>query len=368
MVWATSPSAAELEDQMMIWLREMLDLPKEWVGSIQNGASEATINALLTARERISGYDINFTGIDSARYRLYCSDQAHSSIDKAVAMAGLGRNNLIKIACDDAFAMDPEALETQIESDLGNGFKPLMVLSAMGTTGSTAIDPLEAIGKITNKYNIWLHVDAALAGTALLLEEMRWMGKGMELADSFVFNPHKWMFTNFDCSAYFVKDKTALIRTFSVNPEYLKTREDEEVNNYRDWGISLGRRFRALKLWFVIRSFGVDELKAKIRNHLEYAQWFKYPVEADDSFELLAPVPLNTICFRVISTNSGESIDELNARILDKINDRGKIFITHTKLDNKYTLRVVIGQTEVEKRHVEKAWSEIRNISYHELP
>lgn len=364
MVWATSPSAAELEDQMMIWLQEMLALPENWVGSIQNGASEATINALLSAREQASNFDTNFSGLKSSDYRIYCSEQAHSSIDKAVAISGLGRDNLIKIPVDKDFAIDVKALEKQIEDDLKHGLKPLMVQCAMGTTGSTAIDSLKEIAKITSEKGIWLHVDAALAGTALLLEEMRWMSEGMELADSFVFNPHKWMFTNFDCSAYFVKDKEALIRTFSINPEYLKTREDDDVNNYRDWGISLGRRFRALKLWFVIRSYGVNELKAKIRLHLELAQWFKNQVQGHRYFELLAPVPLNTVCFRAVAPDlSQDSVNALNERILNEVNDRGNIFITHTKLAGKYTLRMVVGQTEVQKRHIEKAWEEILEVT-----
>ncbi len=300
MVWATSPAATELEDRLMEWLRQMVNLNDNWIGSIQSGASDATLNAILTAREKASGFNTNDKGLVNNKYRIYASEQIHSSIDKAIAIAGIGKTNLIKIAVDNAFAMEVEALEIAIQQDLADGKKPLMIIVALGTTGSTAIDPLSKIVQIAKKHNIWIHVDAALAGTALLLDSMRWLADGVEEADSFVFNPHKWMFTNFDASAYFVKDKQALINTFSVTPEYLRTKEDEQVNNYRDWGVPLGRRFRALKLWFVIRNYGVDGLKEKIASHLKMAQWFKQQVDESEDFEVLAPVPLNTICFRKV--------------------------------------------------------------------
>jgi aromatic-L-amino-acid decarboxylase len=364
MVWATSPAAAELEEQVMEWLKDMLSLPDSWVGSIQNGASDATINAVLSAREKYSDYQINTTGLSHHKFRIYCSEQAHSSVDKAVALSGIGRDNLIKISVDKFFAMNPRALQQQIDRDRNQGYVPLMVVAALGTTGSTAIDPLKDIADITSQENIWLHIDAALAGSALLLKEMRWMADGLAKADSFVFNPHKWLFTNFDCSAYFVKDKQALINTFSINPEYLKTREDPHVNNYRDWGIPLGRRFRALKLWFVIRSYGVEGLQAKIRLHLELARWFEAQVDQAESFELLAPVPLNTICFRYTGQHlTEEEHNSINERLLHKVNKTGKIFITHVILDDKFSLRMVIGQTEVQKKHVEAAWELIANTA-----
>ena len=357
MVWATSPAATELEEKVMEWLKQMLSLPEQWTGSIQSGASDAAINAVLSARERHSSNRINEAGFTHNKFRIYCSQQAHSSIDKAVALSGIGRDNLIKIAVDDDYAMDPALLQDQIIKDKQDGYHPLLVLAAMGTTGSTAIDPLQEIATITSKENIWLHVDAALAGTALILEEMRWMAEGLEMADSFVFNPHKWMFTNFDCSAYFVRDKQALLNTFSINPEYLKTKEDAHVNNYRDWGIPLGRRFRALKLWFVIRNFGVEVLQEKIRLHLALSKWFEEQIITTKSFELLAPVPLNTICFRFAPKEVSEAdINTLNEQLLDLVNKTGKIFITHVKLKGKYCLRMVIGQTEVQKHHIESAW------------
>jgi aromatic-L-amino-acid decarboxylase len=364
MVWATSPAATELEDRLMEWLRQMVGLKDNWIGSIQSGASDATLNAILTAREKASGFNTNDKGLVNNKYRIYASEQIHSSIDKAIAIAGIGKTNLIKIAVDNAFAMEVEALEIAIQQDLATGKKPLMIIAALGTTGSTAIDPLSKIVQIAKKHNIWVHVDAALAGTALLLDSMRWLADGIEEADSFVFNPHKWMFTNFDASAYFVKDKQALINTFSVTPEYLRTKEDEQVNNYRDWGVPLGRRFRALKLWFVIRNYGVDGLKEKIASHLKMAQWFKQQVEETEGFEVLAPVPLNTICFRkVVSEKSLAELNQINEELMHSLNKSGEIFLTHVKLNGIFTLRMVIGQTEVEQRHVEKAWSLIKSMS-----
>lgn len=357
MIWNTSPSAAELEEKVMEWLKEMMGLPNEWTGSIQNGASDSTLNAILTARERVGNYSTNKTGITNNTLRVYCSEQAHSSIDKAMAIAGLGKENLVKISVDESFAMNIDALEEKIQHDLQNGLIPLMVVAAIGTTGSTAIDPLEEIGRVTQKYSLWLHVDAALAGTAMVLPEMRWIAKGLNLADSYVFNPHKWMFTNFDASAYFVKDKTALINTFSETPEYLKTKEDQVVNNYRDWGVPLGRRFRALKLWFVIRSFGVNGIKEKIRLHLSLSQEFKKWIEESNDFVLMAPVSLNTICFRYNQDDRSKvELNQINERLLDKINATGKAYLTHTKLNGWYTVRLVVGQTNVNHHHIEKVW------------
>jgi aromatic-L-amino-acid decarboxylase len=365
MIWETSPAAAELEEQMMEWLKQMMDLPKEWAGVIQDTASTATLCAILTAREKFSDFKINTQGIDNQNFTIYCSSQTHSSIDKAVKIAGLGSQNLRKIAVDAEFAMLPEALVTQIEADLGAGKRPLCVVAAIGTTSSTAIDPLRKIGEICQKYGLFLHVDAAYAGTATILPEKRWIIDGLELADSYVFNPHKWMFTNFDCTAYFVKDKEALIRTFEILPEYLKTKNDSQVNNYRDWGVQLGRRFRALKLWFVIREFGLSGLQAKIRQHLSLAQAFKTKIDTHPEFELLAPVVFNLICFRYkpLNINDLEKINQLNTVLLDKINQSGLAYLTHTKLNEMYTLRLVIGQTNVEAKHIDAVWDLILKYS-----
>ncbi len=362
MIWDTSPAAAELEELCMNWLKEMCALPAEWEGVIQDTASSATLCAILSAREQASEFAVNKAGFEGyTDFRVYCSTETHSSIDKAVKIAGIGAANLVKVAVDDEMGMDPAALEAAIQADLKAGKQPLCVIATLGTTSTTAFDPLEPIGQICQKYGLWLHVDAAFAGTAMILPEQRWMGKGLELADSYVFNPHKWMFTNFDCTAYFVKDKEALIRTFSILPEYLKTSSRGQVNDYRDWGIALGRRFRALKLWFVIRSFGVEGIQVRLRDHLSYAQWLVEQVEAHPHAMLMAPTKLNLVCFRFCPKHlSPEQQDALNEKLLHRLNDSGKLYLTHTKVKGRYTLRMVIGQTYVEKRHVEAAWEEIK--------
>ena len=364
MSWLTSPAATELEEKVMKWTAKMIGLPDYFEGVIQDTASTATLVSLLTAREKVSGQRINEEGFyERGPYTIYCSTEAHSSIERAVKIAGFGKEYLRKIEVDDKFAMIPDALEKAVVKDIQNGFKPLAVIAAIGTTGSTAIDPLKAIGNICKKHNLWLHVDAAWAGTALLLPEMRWMIDGIEQVDSFVFNPHKWMFTNFDCSAYFVKDKGALIQTFEILPEYLKTKEGSNVNNYRDWGIQLGRRFRALKLWFVIRSFGVKGLQEKVSNHIKWAKTFASWIEEDGNFEILAPYPLATVCFRLhpSNINDEEKLNEINAAFLEEINSSEKIFLTHTKLNDKFTIRFVVGQTRTEFHHIEEAWGLIKN-------
>lgn len=364
MSWITSPAATELEERVMQWLGEMIGMPKNFTGVIQDTASTATLTALLMARERVTNFGVNESGYNRQEtYTVYCSAETHSSIEKDVKIAGFGRKNLRKIDCDDEFAMKPGKLEEALRRDLENGNKPACVVATIGTTGSTAIDPLHEIADICSRYEVFLHVDAAYAGTALLLPDMRRMIEGIEQVDSFVFNPHKWMFTNFDCSAFYVKDEALLVKTFEITPEYLKTPEDERVKNYRDWGIQLGRRFRALKLWFVIRNFGVEGLQNKIRKHIALAQKHKETIEKDDNFELLAPVPLNTLCFRFHPSNIDDEkkLNELNSMLLDKVNNSGELFITHTKLDGKFTLRMVIGNANVEQRHVEEAWQLIKD-------
>lgn len=366
MMWITSPAAAELEEEMMEWLKEMLDLPKEWTGVIQDTASTATLCALLSAREKYSDFGINkngFTGKE--KFRIYASGQAHSSIEKDVKIAGFGSENLRKIAVDEDFAMIPKELQKAIEHDLAAGFTPLCIIAALGTTGSTAIDPIDQIGEIANKFNVWYHIDAAYAGSALIIHDFRDKFNNLESADSFVFNPHKWMFTNFDCTAYYVKDKDTLVNTFSATPEYLRTREENDVNNYKDWGIQLGRRFRALKLWFVIRYYGSDGIRQMIQNHIELGQWFADKVIEDGNFELLAPVPLNTVCFRYVpnETQDEQEINSINEDLMNRLNDSGELFLTHTKLGDKFALRMVPGQTEVKQEHVEKAWDLIRKYA-----
>ncbi|MFW9990611.1 MAG: pyridoxal phosphate-dependent decarboxylase family protein [Candidatus Odinarchaeota archaeon] len=366
MSWETSPAATELEERVMEWLRQMLGLPAGFTGVIQDTASTATLCSLLTAREKLTDYEVNRTGLSSKeKFTIYSSSEAHSSIEKAVKIAGFGKGNLRKIPVDDNFALIPEKLEETIKSDKKAGFQPLCVVAATGTTGSTAIDPLRPIGEICKKYQLWLHVDAALSGSALLLPEKRWMIDGIEYADSFVFNPHKWLFTNFDCSAYFVKDPGALIQTFEILPEYLKTEHGSRVNNYRDWGIQLGRRFRALKLWFVIRHYGITGLQDKIRFHIAMTEELAKKIQEHEDFELLAPVPVNTICFRFKPPDVDDlgQINTLNELILKRLNATGKVYLTHTKLKENYTIRFVIGQTEVQQRHVDEGWRLIQETA-----
>ncbi len=365
MIWQTSPAATELEERVMEWLRDMLGLPKTFTGVLQDTASTATLCAIVSARERATDFGSNARGMGIwGNLTAYCSSETHSSIEKGVKIAGLGRENLRKVPVDMEFAMVPSELETAIEADLDEGNRPVIAVATIGTTGSTAIDPLREIGEICQKHGIWLHVDAAHAGSALLLPEYRWMVDGIVQADSFVMNPHKWLFANLPCSAYFVKDSEALVRTFEIMPEYLKTKESG-VTDYRDWGIQLGRRFNALKLWFVIRSYGVEGLQAKIRGHIELARWMAGEMEASGHFEILAPMPINLICFRYhpAGVDDPTELDTLNEELLERLNGTGRIYLTHTRLNGAYTLRFVIGQTTVERRHVEAAWNLIEGTA-----
>jgi aromatic-L-amino-acid decarboxylase len=359
MSWQTSPAAAELEEVVTGWLRQMLGLPDGLAGVIQDTASTATLCALLSARERATGFRSNQRGF-RAPLAVYSSDQTHSSIEKGVKIAGIGRENLRLIPTDEAYAMIPDKLEEAVREDKKRGLEPACVVATLGTTSSTAIDPIATIGRICQEHGLWLHVDAAFAGSAAILPEMRWMLEGAQFMDSFVFNPHKWLFTNFDCSAYFVKDPAALVRTFEIHPEYLKTGHDAQVKNYRDWGIQLGRRFRALKLWFVIRSYGVEGLQAILREHLRLAQLFKSWVEEDGRFELVAPVPLSLVCFRLNDGRGEAPLDELNKKLLERINATGAVYLTHTSLRGRYVLRLVIGQRTTKERHVRAAWELIK--------
>lgn len=361
MLWATSPACTELETHVLDWVAQMLDLPTSFCshatggGVIQESASSAALCALLAARERATDLRTNEEGCDG-RLTVYTSTQAHSSIEKAVKIAGLGRAQLRLIDVDAQHAMQADALAAQIAADKAAGRIPCMVAATVGTTSSNAIDPLPAIGRICRTEGVWLHVDGAMAGTAALCPEFRTIHAGLELADSYCFNPHKWMFTNFDCDCFFVADRGALIRALSILPEYLRNAATESgaVIDYRDWQVSLGRRFRALKLWFVIRHYGVEGLQYHVRRHVELAQEFASWVEAHPDFELAAPVPLNLVCFR------HRGGDDLNAALVERLNQRGALYLTHTKLDGRYTLRMSIGQTHTEQRHVTDAWARIQ--------
>jgi aromatic-L-amino-acid decarboxylase len=357
MLWATSPACTELETHVLDWLVDMLDLPKIFKsnssggGVIQDTASSATLCALVAAREKASNGKINETGFDGT-LRVYTSSQAHSSIEKAVKIAGIGKHNLRSIAVDNEFAMRPSELRRAIEQDITDGLTPAFVCATVGTTSSTALDPLTEIGRICSEFGIWLHVDAAMAGSAAICPEYRFIQEGLEHAQSYCFNPHKFLLTNFDCSCFYVSDKDALIDSFSITPEYLKTKasESNSVFDYRDWQIPLGRRFRSLKLWSVIRYYGTKGMQAHIRQHMESAKALTEKINKDDRFELMAPTVLNLVCFRY------KGSDDFNETLVQRLNDSGKLYLIHTKLNNKYTLIFSIGQTKTTWDHIIKAW------------
>jgi aromatic-L-amino-acid/L-tryptophan decarboxylase len=361
MLWATSPACTELETHVLDWLVEMLGLPAKFSsrstggGVLQDTASSSSLCALLAARERATNYASNERGCDG-RLVAYTSSQAHSSIEKAVKIAGLGSANLRLVEADEKFAMRADALAAQIERDRKRRLVPCFVSATVGTTSSNAIDPVREIAKICRENGVWLHVDAAMSGTAALCPEFRWIHDGVEFADSYCFNPHKWMFTNFDCDCFYVADRAALIKTLSVLPEYLRNKATESgaVFDYRDWHIPLGRRFRALKLWFVIRHYGVAGLRQHVKRHIELAQEFAAWVHENAEFELAAPVPLNLVCFR------HRGGDAINQGIMDRLNQSGDLYLTHTRLKDRLTLRMSIGQTRTELRHVERAWQRIK--------
>jgi len=361
MLWATSPSCTELETHVLDWLVPMLGLPEKFSSStagggvIQDTASSATLCAMLAARERASNYAINLEGC-TGKLVAYTSTQAHSSLEKAAMIAGIGLNNLRLVEVDENFAIKAELLEAQVQRDRNAGLIPFFVCGTVGTTSSNAMDPLTDIAEICRRYELWFHVDAAMSGTAMLCPEFRHFQQGVEYGDSYCFNPHKWMFTNFDCDCFYVADRAALIRTLSILPEYLKNQATESgaVFDYRDWQIPLGRRFRSLKLWFVIRHYGIEGLQYHIRQHIALAHLFAEWVRQDNRFDVVAPVALNLVCFRY------RGDDEDNQRLMDRLNRSGDLYLTHTKLNDRMVLRLCVGQTNTTKRHVEKAWGRIR--------
>ncbi|MBK9140233.1 MAG: aspartate aminotransferase family protein [Verrucomicrobia bacterium] len=364
MLWATSPACTELETHVLDWLVEMLDLPAKFKSSgagggvIQDTASSAVLAALIAARERATGGATNQSGCNG-KLTAYTSSQAHSSVEKAAGIAGVGRGQLRLVDVDETFAMKPEALRSAIARDCAAGLTPFLVCATVGTTSSNAMDPLGPIGQICREAGLWLHVDGAMAGSAAVCPEFRWIHSGLEQADSYAFNPHKWLFTNFDCDCFWVADRAALIRAFSILPEYLRNQATQSgaVIDYRDWHVQLGRRFRALKLWFVIRHYGVEGLRHHVREHVRLAQAFADWVRADPDFEVVVPPPLNLVCFR------HRAGDDFNQRLLERLNASGRLYLTHTKLGGHYTLRLCVGQTHTEAGHVAAAWEQIRETA-----
>jgi aromatic-L-amino-acid decarboxylase len=353
MSWETSPAATELEQTVMHWYRQLLALPDTFTGVIQDTASSATLVAFLTARERAGG--------DPSRLVAYWSSEAHSSVPKAARIAGLpiARHRVVPVDRD--FAMQTAGLDQMMAADQAAGLVPGIVVGTMGTTSSTACDPLRAIGEIAQHRRAWFHVDAAFGGSAAIVPELRPLLDGVELADSMVTNPHKWLLTNVHCSAYFVRDVNALLQTFSILPEYLRTRHDADnaAVNFRDWGIPLGRRFNALKLWFVLRTYGAEAIREMIRGHIRLGHDLASWVDADAEFERLAPAPLALVCLRHVPpalAGDEAALAQHNAALLARVNASGKVHLTHTTLAGKYAIRVAIGAFRTERRHVEEVW------------
>ncbi|HEU0296522.1 MAG TPA: aminotransferase class V-fold PLP-dependent enzyme [Anaerolineales bacterium] len=361
--WQSSPALTELEELVTDWMRQMVGLSDAWSGVIQDTASACTLVALLCARERASNYSLSRGGLQGEAKPLvvYVSAHSHSSVEKAALLAGFGRANLHLIPTDEKYAMKPAALEQAIQEDLQLGLLPCAVVSTTGTTTTTALDPIQSIGEIARQYNLWLHVDAAMAGSAMILPECRWMWDGIEAADSLVFNPHKWLGVAFDCSLYYVRDIEHLVRVMSTNPSYLQSAVDTRVKNLRDWGIPLGRRFRALKLWCLIREQGVEKLQTRLRRDLANAQWFAEQVHSTPDWCVLAPVPLQTICVRHEPAGlEGEALDKHTLEWVERVNNSGSAYLTPAILDGRWMVRVSIGALLTERQHVEALWNLMR--------
>ena len=364
MMWDTSPSATELEQKVTEWIRDSIGLPSNWSGVINDTASVGTICSLLTARENHSKFKINSDGFSNNKYKIYCSKETHSSIEKAVKIIGFGSKNLNKIDTDNNLSIDLKKLENQIIKDIESNYIPLAIISTYGTTGTVAFDSINEIALIAKKYRIWHHIDAAYAGSALFLDEYKKDINNIKYADSFLFNPHKWMLTNFDCSLYYVKDEEKLIKTLEIHPEYLKT-SSKNIKNYKDWSIQLGRRFRALKLWFVIRSYGINGIKKYLKNHINLAKYLKDIILNDENFELTTKQNMNMINFRFNpkkSKNNSE-INKLNIRLIDKLNKTGKIYLSHTMINEIYSIRMPIGSTTVGIENIKSSWKLIKKTS-----
>jgi aromatic-L-amino-acid decarboxylase len=357
--WQASPALTELEQVTTDWLRDLLGLPAAFSGVIQDTASAATFIALVCARERASGHGAARGGLQGevAPLIVYTSAQAHSSVEKAALLAGFGRVNVREVAVDEAFAMRPDALAALIDQDRAAARRPCAVVATLGTTATTAMDPIAQIAPIARREGLWLHVDGAMAGTALMLPEFRHHALGLEEADSIVINPHKWMGIAFDCSLYLVREPEHLVRVMSTNPSFLQTAADGEVRTYRDWGIALGRRFRALKIWITLREQGAEAIRARLRRDLANARWLAAQVDATDNWRRLAPVPLQTVCVRHEPSGlEGEALDAHTRRWAQAINDSGAAYLTPATIDGRWMVRVSIGMELTEREHVEAVW------------
>jgi aromatic-L-amino-acid/L-tryptophan decarboxylase len=361
--WQACPALTELEEVATDWVRQMVGLSDAFSGVIHDTASTCTLVALLCARERATSYGLDRGGLQAEERPLtvYTSDQSHSSVEKAALLAGFGRDNVRKVAHDDDHALRPEALEAAIRQDVAEGKKPCAVVATTGTTTSTALDPIERIAAVAGPLGLWLHVDAAMAGSAMILPECRWMWQGVESADSLVLNPHKWLGAVFDCSLYYVRDAEHLVRVMSTNPSYLQSSADGRVKNFRDWGLALGRRFRALKLWCLIRAEGVAGLQARLRRDLENAGWLAAQVRSAPPWRLLAPVPLQTLCVRHEPPGlAGEALDRHTPDWADRVNRSGAAYLTPAVLDGRWMVRVSVGAEPTHARHVQELWHLMR--------
>ncbi|SDE03888.1 pyridoxal phosphate-dependent decarboxylase family protein [Kordiimonas lacus] len=365
MLWETSPAATELEEAMMGWLKDMLDLPRAWAGVIQDTASSATFCAVLAARERSTDWKVNETGLQHApKMAFYTSAEAHSSLEKAVKMAGLGRASIRLVPTDKDHAMQPAALAAMMEEDRKAGIIPAMVMATVGSTSVGAADPLKAIGVIARANKAYFHVDAAWAGSAMVCPEFRYLLDGVEGADSFVFNPHKWMGVQFDCTAHFVRDQDTLVRTLTILPAYLETREGSTVTDYRDWGVQLGRRMRALKLWFVIRLRGLEGLRSMFRGHVAWAKDLAATVRDTDGFELVTGPNLSLLTFRLLKEGlDTEELDVLTEKLLTLVNDDGFTYLTRTLVNGRPVIRFQVGQVQTTKDDVMAAWARVVELA-----
>lgn len=357
--WQSSPALTEVEEVVTDWMRQMLGLSTEWSGVIQDTASTATMVALMTAREKTTHFSLTRGGLQAEAQPLiiYMTAHAHSSVDKAALLAGFGRHNIHIVAHDERFAMRPEALRARIVEDLAAGLRPCAIACTAGTTTTTAFDPLAAVAAIAKEFGVWLHVDAAMAGSGMILPELRPLWAGVDAADSLVINPHKWLGAAFDCTLYYVRDPEHLVRVMSTNPSYLRSAVDETVKNLRDWGVPLGRRFRALKLWFAIREQGVEGLQARLRRDLGNAQWLAAQVAATPQWRVLAPVPLQTLCVRHEPPGcDGDALDAHTQQWADRLNRSGAAYVTPAILEGRWMVRVSIGALPTERVHVEALW------------